>query len=270
MFYNEKVHFPIRADIYLRKEDSDKNNPYFRLRDIFINQIHYAIKQGLPIKIIMADAGLQAEYVCQEIKSLGLKYVIGARVTTKISIKKRKRVTIKEYLDTISKKDFSRFKINDEKFYIHTVEIYNRKIGKEKLIITYKKNDDCIKIYTSNILDKSDEVLMHILLKRWNIEVLHRDEKQHLGLEDYQVRKFGGIQRVVLVVLVAYVVLILNASRQWFLHCFYRKLQTIGESCRYFRLIATKGKRWIRKKAKEVKELARTMNRFVFVKNAKV
>jgi len=270
MFYNEKIHFPIRADIYLRKEDSDENNPYLRLRDIFINQIHYAIRQGLPIKLIMADAGLQAEYVCQEIKSLGLEYVIGARITTKISIKKQKRITIKEYLDSLSKKDYSRFKIDGEKFYIHTVEVYNRKIGKELLIITYKKNDDCIKIYTSNILNKSDEVLMHILLKRWNIEVVHRDEKQHLGLEDYQVRKFGGIQRVVLVVLVAYVVLILNASRQCFLHCFYRKLKTIGEGCRYFRLIATKGRRWIRKMAREMREFANILNRFVFVKNAKV
>ena len=66
-----------------------------------------------------------------------------------------------------------------------------------------------IKIYTTNVLDKSDEEMMEILLERWEIETLHRDAKQHLGLEDYQLRKFGGIQKVVLAVLVAYTLLAL-------------------------------------------------------------
>ncbi len=119
-------------------------------------------------------------------------------------------------------------------------------------------------------MNRSDEYLMYLLLKRWKVEELHRNEKQHLGLESYQLRKFGGIQKVVLSVLVAYTILILNASRQWILHPLRRGLKTIRESCRFFRLIALKGWQWIKRKAKRVRDLKRVMNRFVFVKNAKV
>ena len=38
-----------------------------------------------------------------------------------------------------------------------------------------------IKIYTTNVLDKSDEEMMEILLERWEIETLHRDAKTALG-----------------------------------------------------------------------------------------
>ena len=271
LFYNEKIHFPIKTDIYLRKCDSDNEYKFRTIREIFIEQIDYALNNNLPIKIVMADAGLQADFVSQKIKSRGLKYVIGNRATNKVSVDRNKRISLGEIEKSLAVRDYRRYTINGEKYYIYTLEVYSRSIGKEKLIITYKKGDEeNKKIYTTNILDRSDEYLMHLLLKRWKVEELHRDEKQHLGLESYQLRKFGGIQKVVLAVLVAYTLLILNAARQWILHSFRRGLKTIGESCRYFRLIALKGWQWVKRKAKKVSELRRVMNRFVFVKNAKV
>ena len=118
-------------------------------------------------------------------------------------------------------------------------------------------------------MNKTDEELMNILLKRWNVETLHRDSKQHLGLEDYQVRKFGAIQKVVRAVLVAYTQIVLNVEQK-ILEPLKRSLKTIGESCRFFRLISIKGWRWIKRKARSIEKLKDVMNRFVFVKNAKV
>ena len=40
-----------------------------------------------------------------------------------------------------------------------------------------------IKIYTTNVLDKSDEEMMEILLERWEIETLHRDANSTWGLK---------------------------------------------------------------------------------------
>ena len=111
--------------------------------------------------------------------------------------------------------------------------------------------------------------MMSLLLKRWKIECLHRDTKQHLGLEDYQVRKFGAIQKVVCAVLVAYTQILLNAVPK-ILEPLKRTLQTIGEGCRFFRLIALKGTMWIKEKAKNLEEFKKILNTQVFVKNAKV
>jgi len=233
-------------------------------------KIKNASTNKIPIKIVMADAGLYADFFLQKIKSEKLFYVIGTRVSNKISIDGKERISIDDYLDTISDLDFNRFIIDGETYYLHTKEIYTRGVGKEKLLISYKQgNEDTIKIYTTNVLDKCDGEMMEILLERWEIETLHRDAKQHLGLEDYQLRKFGGIQKVVLAVLVAYTLLAL-CMHQKILEPLGRAIKTIGEGCRFFRLIAMKGWRWVKRKARNTNKLKWAMNNFVFVKNAKV
>jgi len=235
-----------------------------------MEHIDYAIKNKLPIDAILIDAGLYAYYVLQHIINKQLKFVAGINITTKISIEREKKISIEDYLRTLTKKKFKRFKINEEVYFLHSVEVYVRRVGKVKLLISYKKGDEkVIKTCITNILNEADEELMKILLKRWNVETLHRDSKQHLGLEDYQVRKFGAIQKVVRAVLVAYTQIALNVEQK-ILEPLKRNLETIGESCRFFRLIAMKGWRWIKRKARSIEKLKEVMNRFVFVKNAKV
>ena len=97
----------------------------------------------------------------------------------------------------------------------------------------------------------------------------HRDGKQHLGLEDCQVRKFSAIQKVVCAILVAYTQLILMKEDK-LLKPLKRILKTIGEGCRYLRLIALKGAFWLKQKAKNIVEFRKILNQLVFVKNAKV
>ena len=166
--------------------------------------------------------------------------------------------------------DFSTHIYEDGIYHLHVKEVYTRGVGKEKLLISYKDGDeDCIKIYTTNIFNKNNEELMYFLLQRWDIEVLHRDAKQNLGLEGYQIRKFGAIQKVVCAVHVAYTQLALSKHHK-ILEPLKRSLETIGEGCRFFRLIGLKGWRWLKRKAKNLEKLKEVMNSFVFVKNAKV
>lgn len=270
-FFTDGNHrFPIKSDFYLRKEDADKEHPFKTAREIGIEQLKYATSKDISYWLVMADAGLYADFLIEEIKFLKKKYIIGIRVTNKISIDREKRISINEYLDTITDLDFTKHIIGEDVYHLHVKEIYTRGVGKEKLLISYKDGDeDVIKIYTTNVLDKSDENMMEILLERWEIETLHRDAKQHLGLEDYQLRKFGGIQKVVLAVLVAYTLLAL-CMHQKILEPLGRVIKTIGEGCRFFRLVAMKGWRWLKRKARNKNKLKWAMNNFVFVKNTKV
>lgn len=270
LFCNEEISFPINADFYLRKEDADEEHKFKTSRDICMEHIDYALENKLPVEAVLIDSGLYADYVLKHIINKQLKFVAGINITTKISINRDKKISLKDYLLGLNKKKFKRFKINEEIYFLHSIEVYIRRVGKVKLLISYKKEDEkVIKTYTTNILNKTDEELMNILLKRWNVETLHRDSKQHLGLEDYQVRKFGAIQKVVRAVLVAYTQIALNVEQK-ILEPLKRNLKTIGESCRFFRLIAIKGWRWIKRKARSAEKLKEVMNRFVFVKNAKV
>ena len=152
---------------------------------------------------------------------------------------------------------------------MHTVEVNERNVGREKLLISYKWGDEEeIRINVTNLMQHSDRSLLCLLLKRWKIEVWHRDGKQHLGLEDYQVRKFGAMQKVVCAILVAYTQLILLRC-DVLLKPLNRVLTTIGEGCRYLRLIALKGAFWLKQKAKDITQFKKILNEQVFVKNAK-
>lgn len=268
-FTDGKIEFPVCADFYLREEDADEKHPFRTIREICLEQFDYAMKK-LSIWLFIADAGLYADFVIQEIRSRGLKYIIGVRVTNNISINGKKRISIGNYLCTLTDLDFKPYFINGEWHYLHTIEISERNVGKEKLLISYKEGDEeSIKINVTNLLQQSEETLMNLLLKRWKIETWHRDAKQHLGLEDYQVRKFGAMQKVVCAILVAYTQIILMKNDAM-LKPLKRAIQTIGEGCRYIRLLALKGTFWLKQKAKNILEFREIMNKQVFVKNAKV
>ena len=83
------------------------------------------------------------------------------------------------------------------------------------------------------------------------------------------MRNFGAIQKVVCAILVAYTQLILMKNDA-LLKPLQRVIQTIGEGCRYIRLLALKGTFWLKQKAKNILEFKEIMNKQVFVKNAKV
>ncbi len=268
-FTDGKNEFPVCGDVYLRDVDVDEEHPFRTVREIAIEQLDYAI-QKLPIWLFLADAGLYADFLIQELRSRRLKYIIGTKITNKVSIKGRKRMTIAEYLKTLTDDDFKLHIVEGKAYFLHTIEVSERGVGKEKLLISYSYgNEDDIKINVSNILNFDDKTLINLLLQRWKVETWHRDAKQHLGLEDYQVRKFGAMQKVACAVFVAYTQIILMKNDA-ILKPLNRALQTIGEGCRYIRLLALKGTYWLKQKAKNVVELAEILNKQVFVKNAKV
>jgi hypothetical protein len=268
-FTDGKIDFPVCADFYIREEDSDAEHPFRTIREICLAQLNYALKK-LPIWLFMSDAGLYADFVIQEVRSRGLKYIIGARVTNNISVGGKKRISIEEYLKMLTDLDFKSHSVDGEVYYLHVIDISERGVGKEKLLISYKEGDEeNIRIYVTNLMQQGDATLMNLLLKRWKIETWHRDAKQHLGLESCQIRKFGAIQKVVCAILVAYTQLILMKTDA-LLSPLKRALQTIGEGCRYLRLIALKGAFWLKQKAKNILEFKEILNKQVFVKNAKV
>jgi hypothetical protein len=267
-FTDGQTEFPVCADFYLRQKDTDHNHPFKTLREICLAQLDYSLKK-LPIWLFIADAGLYADFLIQDIRSRGLKYIIGTKTTNKISIKGNKRISIGQYLGSLTDLDFKVYNVDSESYFLHTVEIYERNVGKERLLISYKEGDEEVRISVTNLFRQSDETLLHFLLQRWKIETWHRDAKQHLGLEGCQMRKFGAIQKVVCAILVAYTQILL-IKNDALLRPLQRAIHTVGEGCRYIRLLALKGTFWLKQKAKNLIEFKEIMNRQVFVKNAKV
>jgi SRSO17 transposase len=260
--------FPIKTDVYVKEDCCKKNNLIFKTkREIGIEQIDFALKNKLPIKTVLVDAGYEGEDFTREISDRKLNYIIGIRNTTKFSINRRKRIDSDEYMSTLDDTDFNVFFKNNEAYFYHIKLCSIRCIGTVKIIFTYKYGDEeNIKIYITN-LKLSDKIIISMLIKRWEIECFHRDAKQHLGLESYQVRKSRGMQVVALATLTAYTLVKIVANQ---IVTPVRKLKTVGEVCRYLSLIAHKGTNWFNALMKKPDKFAKMLKKHVFVKNAKV
>ena len=133
--------FPVFADIYLREKDADRKNPFRTIREMCMEQLNYSLKY-LPIWLVMIDAGLYADFLLKEVKANGLKYMAGVRVTNNISFDGKDRMSIGEYLKTLTDLDFQYYFLNGATYFLHVKEIYTRGVGKEKLLISYKEGDE--------------------------------------------------------------------------------------------------------------------------------
>ena len=260
--------FPVKTDIYVREKDCNKNKLDFKTkREIAIEQIDFALQAGLPIGLAIVDAGYEGEEFTRELLLRNLDFIIGVRVSTNVSVNRQKRISVGQYLERLTDTDFKTHITDKQSYFYHITKVSIRGIGAVKLIISYIDGDEeNVKCYITN-LDQPDEIIIKLLIKRWIIECFHRDAKQHLGLEAYQVRKGRGMQVVALAILTAYTLVILAAR---ILKTPIRALRTIGEVCRYLQLIAYKGVRWFKARLKDSVGFVKILKKNVFVKTAKV
>lgn len=144
-------------------------------------------------------------------------------------------VQIQQYLKTIPPEAYRRYEIQGTPYWVFTkvleVKSLKRRVriiasydnaalhGEPKLLVTNRKDWKPIKILTS-------------LLYRWPTETFNEDAKQHLGLEDYQLRKIVGIKRHWYLVFVAYSLLRLDAEQSRLLKVVATGLETTGQRCR--------------------------------------
>lgn len=264
-FFSSNISFPIDFGIYVRKVDCRKLQ-FNTKREFALTQIDVAIENKLKVWAVLFDCWYFSTDFIKELKQRRQKHVCAIKSNKKISINRGKRIAVSEYVTKLKRKDFRRVEIEGKVYFYHVVDVSIRGVGKERLVISRQKRNKEFKYIISD-LDWSGESILIAYFKRNTIETFHRDAKQHLGLEDYQLRSFSKIHSVVLAVFVAYTLLIL--SRQS-ISMFGRMLQTIGEVCRYLKLIAIKGWRWLKKTAKDLNLFKVVLNRYVFVKNAKV
>lgn len=261
--------YPIKISSYLRGIDTDATFPFKTKRELALEQIDFARDNGVQANTVLSDAWYYSEEFIKSLKSRNMKYFIGVKSNKKMSVTREKRIDVKEYLKTLEQKDFHTFKLKKGTYFLHIREISIRGLNKQTLLVSYKEEDENnIKCYITNHFKWFPLNYMKALLKRWSIETFHKDTKQHLGLEKYQVRKYRGMQVVALAILTAYTLLILNAAPSLLKK--FRPLQTIGEMCRFAQLVAQKSCDWLKKKLRDSKEGARILNQLVLVKNAKV
>ncbi|MBI4739661.1 transposase [Candidatus Woesearchaeota archaeon] len=260
--------YPITADIFTNRDNADY--PYRPIKRMALAQVRHAREHGVR-GIVCADTLYYADYVMRELHEQHERYLMGVPSTLKISVKRAPRVSVAEYFEH---QKFEHVKIHERTYHVSSVKGSIRGVGNRRIVCSYPDGDpDDKKFYATN-LEYPNKKLMSLLVCRWKIECWHRDGKQHLGLEDYQVRKDRAVRNVVLAILIAYTILVLSTLHPTLRRMakrIGRPLQTIGELCRFMRLTARTRWRWITRMMPEnIEALKDVLNREVLVKNAKV
>ena len=260
--------YPVYADIFTNKDNTSYK--YRPIKRIALEQVRYARAHRVR-GVVCMDTLFYADYVIHELDDAKEDYLIGAPSTLKISVDRAPRVSLEEYF---SKAEFNLKIIDGKGYYVASVWASIRGVGVRRIVCSYRVGDEDGKKFYVTKLKLPNRELLVLLVCRWRIECWHRDAKQHLGLEKYQVRKDRAVRNVVLAVLFAYTALVLSllhSTLRRVAGAMGRPLQTIGELCRFMRLAARRGWRWITHTLRKRPELLReVLNREVVVKNAKV
>ena len=134
----------------------------------------------------------------------------------------------------IKKKDFTITKIRKATYRFFKTSAFISRVGNVNLVFSLKYEEskkEWGKFYylITNILNMRSERVIELFLLRSGIEGFHREAKQQLGMENYQLRNSRGIERYLFLTLLVYVLLLLLLQQQM-RKTFERK--TIGELCR--------------------------------------
>ena len=159
-------------------------------------------------------------------------HVIGCiKSNRKVSFVTGEWTKLSSYREKLKAKDFKTTIVDDSTYRVHERIVRMKHVGFIKLLISQEWNSDEKKwsrpfYLISTNTKKSAVQIIRAYAERWSIETFHRDIKQNLGLEAYQLRGRTGITRHLILVILAYA-----ALKFWMI--LQNVTQTIGEAIRY-------------------------------------
>jgi len=186
-------------------------------------------------KLRIKEAIMDSWYTATEIIKLCLKkgiHVIGCiKSNRKVSFATGEWTKLSSYREKLKAKDFNTVIVDDSTYRVHERMVRMKHVGFIKLLISQEWNSDDRKwsrpfYLISTNTKKSAVQIIRAYAERWSIETFHRDIKQNLGLEAYQLRGRTGITRHLILVALAYA-----ALKFWMI--LQNVAQTIGEAIRY-------------------------------------
>lgn len=220
---NELGFVPFDEQIY-KKDGRSKN-------DIACAMIERTQRfKRLPLWLV--DAWYSNNQVLGTIKKAGSHYITEIKSNRNVTIGNKKRF-VREHEKKIPKKLFTEIKIKDAKYRFFQTSTFISGLGNINLVFSQKfegadeKWGETYYLIT-DILSLRGERVIELFLLRGGIEGFHREGKQQIGMEGYQLRNYRGIERYLFLVLLVYVLLLL-LNQQMMRKTFESK--TIGELC---------------------------------------
>jgi hypothetical protein len=185
----------------------------------------------LPLWLV--DSWYSNEKVIGKIRKAGSHFITEIKSNRNIHIGRR-NMWVREHEKTIPKKLYTQVKIKDSLYRYFQTSGFISGIGNVNLVFSQKyeeseKNWSETYYITTDILSMKGDRVIELYLLRGGIEGFHRQWKQDIGMESYQLRNDRGIERYLFLAMLVFALLLLLNQRQM-RRTFESK--TIGELCR--------------------------------------
>jgi len=182
---NGKIYIPILWDIWVSAKVSKKSD--FKTKpEIFMNLLKKYLILKIPVKTVMFDSFFTSKEILKWLNKNEFKF------TTRIKCNR----TI--YIDGI-KHILGDLKLKEDESIICTIQGIKEQV---KILMFYHKDEE-VYACTNNIFLSNAE-LKAAYKSRWEVEVFHRESKQKLGLENFQVEDWQKLINHVGFVCLAY------------------------------------------------------------------
>jgi SRSO17 transposase len=193
------ITIPWATILYIKKEHADKLNvPFYKLTELAAMAIRQAsLPEQFKVTVLFDAFYLCPELVnaCQERKW----HYIGVGKSNrwfKVGFEKRKLAKYDRNVLRNSGLWFNVTGLRKTKEYRLAERIGKmNKLGTVKVVFSRRRGENKHIALVTNNLDACMRGVVADYLKRWSIEMLIKDEKQHLGLGDYRVLRYRAVVR---------------------------------------------------------------------------
>jgi SRSO17 transposase len=206
--YYRGVTIPWGSWLYVKKEHTaNLEIPFNKLTELAADAISSAaLPQGLDVTVLF-DAFYLCSNVVNACKQRNWHYISVGKANRWFTVNSS-RHKLGKYGKNVLTRDGRWFDIaglRETKSYYLAERIGTlKKLGTVKIVFSRRPGEGKHIAIVTDKLDASMKSIVADYLKRWSIEMLIKDQKQHLGLGDYRVLRYHAVVRHLHLVDIAY------------------------------------------------------------------
>ena len=227
-------------EMYVKRDLID-NTEQFKTKHVIAKElVKWAIDKGLNFQGVLFDGWYLNNDLVDFIEQ-NHKTCVSRMKSNRLIKVKVENISVSDYRDSLTEKDFTESIIRDRKFRLHSKCFQVKSLNRKVRLVFVQEYDLKKKAWTKVIVSatnhvawRSDKIIKSYLL-RWSIEVFFRGSKQHLSLGSYQMRKLTGIKRHWCLVSLTYVFLQKMKLESSLLRKLSHQLKTAGQMCPYYK-----------------------------------
>jgi hypothetical protein len=185
--------------VYLKKEDAKKEKlPFRKLTQLAAEAIRQAmLPRDLKVTVLF-DCYYLCPTVVEACRSRGWHYIGVGKLNRRFRVQGQDR-KLGRYGRNVLRRGGRWCAIAGlakTRWYQLAARVGNmKKLGTVKVVFSRRRGDRNLVALVTDDLHASMKRIVADYLKRWAIELMIKDQKQHLGLGDYRVRRYEAVVR---------------------------------------------------------------------------